>query len=52
MRRPIIFLVLLTNAAPAWASGSAMAEPSSMALFGLGVVGLIVGRHYARTDRD
>lgn len=50
--RWLIPLILMAIATPAWASGSAITEPSSMALFGLGLVGVLVGRHYARNDRD
>ena len=45
-------LMLLGFASPALAAGAAVPEPSSMALFGLGVVGVLIGRHGARRKRD
>ena len=45
-------LMLLGFASPALAAGAAIPEPSSMALFGLGVVGVLIGRHGARRKRD
>jgi hypothetical protein len=45
-------LVLLCMASPALAAGTAVPEPSTLALFGLGVVGVIVGRYGARRRRD
>ncbi|WP_126176466.1 PEP-CTERM sorting domain-containing protein [Tsuneonella rigui] len=45
-------LMLLGFATPALAAGAAIPEPSSMALFGLGVVGVLIGRHGARRKRD
>jgi hypothetical protein len=45
-------LMLLCFATPALAAGTAVPEPSSMALFGLGVVVVIVGRRGARRKRD
>ena len=45
-------LILLLQSAPAFAAGTAVSEPSSMALFALGVIGLIVGRQTARKKRD
>lgn len=32
--------------------GSVVPEPSAIALFGLGVAGLIIGRHYASRRPD
>lgn len=45
-------LMLLGFATPALAAGAAVPEPSSMALFGLGVLGVLVGRRGARRKRD
>jgi len=45
-------LLFLGFATPALAAGSAIPEPSSMALFGIGVLGVIVGRRGARSKRD
>ena len=45
-------LMLLGFATPALAADAAIPEPSSMALFGLGVVGVLIGRHGARRKRD
>lgn len=42
-------LILILLASPAFgATGSEVAEPSSMALFGLAVLGVLVGRQAAR----
>jgi len=46
---PLLFLAVAT---PALAAGTAIPEPSSLALFGLGVLGVLVGRHGARRRRD
>lgn len=46
------FLYLLAIAVPAHAAGSAISEPSTLALFGLGVLGVIVGRQGSRRNRD
>ena len=45
-------LMLLGFATPALAAGVAVPEPSSMALFGLGIMGVIIGRRGARRKRD
>ena len=46
-------LFLLLAAAPAFAAGVSVPEPSSLALFGVGVAGVIVGRYGAkRRKRD
>ena len=50
--RSSIFLGLLLLASPVAAAGTAVDEPSSLALFGLGVLGVIVGRQTARRNRD
>ena len=50
--RTAFALMLLRFATPAWAAGAAVPEPSSMALFGLGVLGVVVGRRGARRKRD
>ncbi len=48
----VAVLILLAVAAPAHAAGTAITEPSSMALFALGVIGVIVGRQTSRRRRD
>ncbi|MGN6356032.1 MAG: PEP-CTERM sorting domain-containing protein [Novosphingobium sp.] len=45
-------LVALGMATPALAQGLAVPEPSTLVLFGLGVVGVIVGRRGGRPRRD
>ncbi len=45
-------LLLLAVASPAAAATAAVPEPSTRALFGLGVLGVIVGRRGARRKRD
>lgn len=50
--RLVPVLVLLCIASPAFAAGIAVPEPSSLALFGLGVLGVVVGRYAARRRRD
>ncbi len=45
-------LMVLGFATPALAAGAVVPEPSSMALIGLGVLGVIVGRRGARRKRD
>ena len=47
---PAFLLLSLTS--PAFAAGTAVPEPSSLALFGLGVLGVVVGRYGARRRRD
>jgi hypothetical protein len=49
--RVLPFLVMLLTSAPAWAAGSAIPEPSTSALFALGVIGVVVGRHASRRRR-
>lgn len=46
----LIVPVLLLVPAPALAqvAGTAVDEPANLALFGLGLVGLLVGRHVAK----
>lgn len=51
MRVAIAALIGLL-ASPAQAAGTAVAEPSSLALFALGVLGVIIGRQSARRRRD
>jgi hypothetical protein len=41
-------LVACTAATPALAQANTVAEPSSMLLLGLGVAGVIIGRHSGR----
>ncbi|TCJ38360.1 PEP-CTERM sorting domain-containing protein [Parafrankia sp. BMG5.11] len=50
--RIAISFVFLVIASPAMAAGTAVPEPSGLALFGLGVLGVIVGRRGARRRRD
>lgn len=51
MRFPLALLLLFV-ATPAMAASTAVSEPSSLALFALGVLGVIVGRQTARRKRD
>jgi hypothetical protein len=44
--------VALTVATPALAQGATVPEPSTLALFGLGVAGLFIGRRGGRSRRD
>jgi hypothetical protein len=46
------FLLLLATASPACASGTSIPEPSNLALFGLGVLGVLIGRYSAWSKRD
>lgn len=39
-------------ATPAFAQGSAVPEPSTLVLFGLGAAGVIIGRCSGRSRRD
>ena len=45
------FLCLAVVSAPALAQsgGSAIPDPSGIALFGLGVAGVVIGRHFSRS---
>lgn len=48
----LLILALIFVAAPAAAGkGIQIPEPSNMALMGLGLIGLVVGRHAARSNR-
>lgn len=48
--------LLLVSAAPAWAEGSAQVpEGSNLTLFGLGILGVVIGRRFSmrrRSDKD
>ena len=46
-----LFLALAAST-PALANGSAVPEPSSLVLFGMGVAGVIIGRRGGRSRRD
>lgn len=46
------FVLALCATTPAMAQGSAVPEPSTLALFGLGALGVIVGRRSGRSRRD
>lgn len=50
--RTVLVLVLLASASPAFAATAAVTEPSTLALFSLGVLGVIVGRQSSRGKRD
>lgn len=50
--RHLLPLALLVSASPAIAASTAVSEPSSLALFALGVLGVIVGRQSSRGKRD
>ena len=45
-------VAFLVSADPLWAAGIDIPEPSAMALVGIGVLGVIVGRHGSRRRRD
>lgn len=45
-------IVALAAATPAFAQGLAIPEPSTLALFGLGVAGVIIGRRGGHSRRD
>ncbi|MFT4027527.1 MAG: PEP-CTERM sorting domain-containing protein [Novosphingobium sp.] len=45
-------LVALSTATPALANSSAVPEPSTLVLFGMGVAGVIIGRQHGRSRRD
>ncbi len=42
--------IALGTATPAFAQGSAVPEPSTLVLFGLGVAGVIIGRRGGKSD--
>jgi MYXO-CTERM domain-containing protein len=50
--RLVLPLWLLWTASPALAASAVIPEASSFALFGLGVLGVLVGRRSARRKRD
>ena len=50
--RILIAFALLLFAVPALAAGTEIAEPSNLALFGLGVMGVLLGRRSARIRRE
>ncbi|ANY20188.1 hypothetical protein A6F68_01675 [Tsuneonella dongtanensis] len=50
--RDAFTLFLLVLPAPAMAASTAVAEPSNLMLFGLGVLGVVVGRQTSRRKRD
>ncbi|MBO9518229.1 MAG: hypothetical protein J7493_09195 [Porphyrobacter sp.] len=51
--RSLVFVALLTSAAPAWAQDvSAVSAGSHFTLVALGVLGLIIGRRAAMRDTD
>lgn len=48
-----VLILVLSGASPALAgTGSAVPEPSTLVLFGLGALGVIVGRQGGRSRRD
>jgi hypothetical protein len=47
-----ITLGLLAVGSPAAAASTAVTEPSSLVLFALGVLGVVVGRQSSRGKRD
>ena len=49
--RILATLVLLLVPAPALAAGAAIPEPSTSALFALGVIGVVIGRQAAKRRR-
>ena len=53
MRLPAFLLMLLLGSTPAHAwSGIQIPEPSNLALFALGLVGVAVGRRLSRNRRQ
>lgn len=53
MRTVTILALTLFAAEPAFAQvGAQVPEPSNMALFGLGLLGLIVGRQFSKSRRN
>ncbi|MCT2558486.1 PEP-CTERM sorting domain-containing protein [Tsuneonella sp. YG55] len=46
------FIAFLAMAVPAHAADTTVPEPSALALFGIGVLGVIIGRHGSRRKRD
>ena len=50
---PSLFLAVL-SAGPALAQsgGTAIPDPSGIALFGMGLAGVIIGRHFSRRKPD
>lgn len=52
MRFPLALAIFLTSVPLAANDGAAMPEPSNIALFGLGLLGLIVGRQFAKSRID
>jgi hypothetical protein len=48
---PFFTLLLLSQPANAW-SGTQIPEPSNLALFGLGLTGLIIGRQISKRRKD
>ncbi|MFZ1741698.1 MAG: PEP-CTERM sorting domain-containing protein [Pontixanthobacter sp.] len=45
-----IILMMISTPAAAW-SGAQIPEPSNIALFGLGLTGLLIGRQVAKRKR-
>ena len=50
--RLFISVAFLVSSDPLWAASIDIPEPSAMALVGIGVLGVIVGRHGSRRKRD
>jgi len=48
---PAAILLSATSPAVAW-SGTQIPEPSNLALFGLGLTGLIIGRQISKRRKD
>ena len=48
---PAAILLSATSPAAAW-SGTQIPEPSNLALFGLGLTGLIIGRQISKRRKD
>lgn len=47
----VALIIALGGATPALAQGSAVPEPSTLVLFGLGVAGVIIGRRGGKSHR-
>ena len=49
---PALFAILFASPALAQSGGSSIPDPSGIALFGMGLAGVIIGRHFSRRRPD